>query len=477
MSILATAEWLAYPSWLNPGDNAWQMTAATFVGLMSIPGLAVLYGGVMQKRWSVNSMMLTFVAFALVLVAWCLWAFKMGFGNPIAHSGGGLFGTKGFFGTMWGEPGSVLGHAAEEGQAAIPSISSGPPFHFPQSSLVYFQFVFAGITPILMLGSVLGRINFKAWIPFVLLWITFVYTVNAFLIWGGGYFAAHGALDYSGGYVIHLAAGISGFVAAAVIGPRLQRDREVDAPNNLLMVAAGAGLLWLGWNGFNGGDSYYAGANASAAVLNTNLCTAVAMLVWIAWDYIFRDKPSLIGSVNGMITGLVAITPGAGFVNGYGAIVIGVVASTIVWMAIRFLSRAPVFRNVDDTLGVIYTHGIAGLLGGLLVGLLADPNVIEYIGINGAESLPGFAGAIHGSWKLMRWQAEAAAFVILFSGIGTFILLKIVGIFVPLRLSDRELEIGDHAIHGNEVYPSDVPTLGGPHAPGWQAPEPAGSPA
>ena len=179
--------------------------------------------------------------------------------------------------------------------------------------------MFAAITPILMLGSVLGRINFKAWIPFVVLWITFVYTINAFLIWGGGYFAFHGALDYSGGYVIHLAAGISGFVAAAVIGPRLQRDREVDAPNNLLMVAVGAGLLWLGWNGFNGGDSYYAGANASAAVVNTNLCTAVAMLVWIAWDYIFREKPSLLGSVNGMITGLVAITPAAGFVNGWGA--------------------------------------------------------------------------------------------------------------------------------------------------------------
>jgi ammonium transporter, Amt family len=461
--------WSAYPSWLNPGDNAWQMTAATFVGLMSVPGLAILYGGVMQKRWSVNSMMLTFVAFALVLVAWVLWAFKMGFGSPIGH------GT-GFFDTFWGKPGSVLGHAAEEGQAIIPSIKTGPEFHFPQSSLVYFQFVFAGITPILMLGSVLGRINFKAWIPFVLLWITFVYTVNAFLIWGGGYFAAHGAVDYSGGYVIHLAAGISGFVAAAVIGPRLQRDREVDAPNNLLMVAAGAGLLWLGWNGFNGGDSYYAGANASAAVLNTNLCTAVAMLVWIAWDYIFRDKPSLIGSVNGMITGLVAITPGAGFVNGYGAIVIGVVASTVVWMAIRFLSRAPVFRHVDDTLGVIYTHGIAGLLGGLMVGLLADPNIVEYIGIGKTPSI-FVEGAIHGHWELLRWQAEAAVFVILFSGAGTFILLKLVGIFVPLRLSDEELEIGDHAIHGNEVYPSDVPTLGGPHSPGWQPGPAAGQPA
>ena len=142
----------------------------------------------------------------------------------------------------------------------------------------------------------LGRINFKAWIPFVILWSSLVYTVNAFLIWGGGYFAQHGALDYSGGYVIHLAAGVSGFVAAAVIGPRLQRDREVDAPNNLVMVAVGAGLLWLGWNGFNGGDPYYAGADASAAVLNTNLCTAVALLVWVGWDYAIRHKPSLIGS-------------------------------------------------------------------------------------------------------------------------------------------------------------------------------------
>src|SRR3989440_8451683 len=281
------------------------------------------------------------------------------------------------------------------------------------ATLVYFQFVFAAITPILALGSVLGRVNFKAWIPYVLIWITAVYAVNAFLIWGGGYWAAHGALDYSGGYVIHLAAGVSGFVFAAVIGPRLQRDREVDAPNNLLMVMVGAGLLWLGWNGFNGGDSYYAGANASAAVVNTNLCTAVAVLVWIAWDYIFRDKPSMIGSVNGMITGLVAITPGAGFVNGYGAIAIGVVASTIVWMAIRFLSRAPIFRKVDDTLGVVYTHGVAGLTGGLLVGVLADPHIIEYIGGTGAGSI--FAkGAVPGHWGTLRWPGEAAGVGVIF---------------------------------------------------------------
>jgi ammonium transporter, Amt family len=466
--------WLSYPSWLNAGDNAWQMTAATFVGLMSLPGLAVLYGGVMQKRWSVNSMMLTFVAFCVTLIVWCLWAFKMGFGSPIAHSGSGIFGTKGFLGTALGEPGSVLSHTAEEGQAIIPSITTGPAFHFPESSLVYFQFVFAAITPILALGSVLGRVNFKAWIPYVALWITFVYAVNAFLIWGGGYFAAHGALDYSGGYVIHLSAGISGFVFAWVIGPRLQRDREVDAPNNLLMLACGAGLLWLGWNGFNGGDSYYAGANASAAVLNTNLCTAVAMMVWIAWDYIYRDKPSMIGAVNGMITGLVGITPAAGFVNGWGAMIIGVVDATIVWMAIRYLSRTRPFRNVDDTLGVIYTHGIAGLCGGLLVGLLADPAIVEYAGAGGgATNLPGVSGLlIGGSWTLLRWQAETALWVICYTAVMTFIILKVLGVVVPLRLSDEELEIGDHAIHGNEVYPSDVPTLGGPHPPTWQ-PTPA----
>src|SRR6201999_368334 len=381
------AMWVPYPHWLNPGDNAWQMTAATLVGLMSVPGLVVLYGGVMQKRWSVNSMMMAFAGFAVVLIGWVLYAFRMAFGKPL-H----IFGAShGFVANILGHPADVLGHVGEQGQAVIPLITTGPAFHFPTATLVYFQFVFAGITPLLMLGSGLGRLNFKGRVPVVVLWSGLIYTGNAFSIWGGGWFAFHGALDYSGGYVIHLAAGVSGFVAAAVIGPRLQRDREVDAPNNLLMVAAGAGLLWLGWNGFNGGDSYYAGANASAAVLNTNLATAVAMLVWIAWDYIFRDKPSLIGSVNGMITGLVAITPAAGFVNGWGAGAIGIIASTVVWFAIRFLSRAPIFRSVDDTLGVVYTHGIAGLMGGLLVGVFADPHVVEYIGAGGgAENLPGF---------------------------------------------------------------------------------------
>jgi Amt family ammonium transporter len=319
-----------------------------------------------------------------------------------------------------------------------------------------------------MLGSVLGRINFKAWIPFVLLWSSLIYTVNAFMIWGGGYFAQQGALDFSGGYVIHLAAGISGFVAAAVVGPRLQRDREVDAPNNLAMVAVGAGLLWLGWNGFNGGDPYLANADASAAVLNTNLCTAVAFLVWVGLDYATGRKPSLIGSVNGMITGLVAITPAAGFVNGWGAIAIGVIASSIVYLALNYLSRIAPFRNVDDTLGVVYTHGFAGLSGGLLTGIFANSAMASAFGVSANGLISG------GGFDLLKWQLLTAAWVIAYCAVGTYIVLRLVGLVVPLRMDERDMEEGDVAVHGHEVYPSDVPSLGFPSG---LAPTPPPAPA
>jgi ammonium transporter, Amt family len=445
--------------WLSPGDNAWQLTAATLVGLMSVPGLVVLYGGVMQKRWSVNSMMMAFIAFALVLVAWVLYAYKLGFGKPM-H----IFGAdSGFFANLWGKPAAILSSDALRQQGDIPNVGK---VVFPQSTLAYFQFVFAAITPILMLGSVLGRINFKAWIPFVLIWSSVVYTINAFLIWGGGYFAQHGALDFSGGYVIHLAAGVSGFVAAAVVGPRLQRDREVDAPNNLAMVAVGAGLLWLGWNGFNGGDPYLVNDIASAAVLNTNLCTAVAFLTWVACDYLTGHKPSLISGVNGMITGLVAITPAAGFVNGWGAMAIGVIAGSIVYFALNYLSRLAPFRNVDDTLGVVYTHGFAGLSGGLLTGIFAN---------SAMGAAPGLISGDGG--HLLGWQALTALWVIVFCAVATFVILQLVKLVVPLRMEEKDMEEGDLAVHGHEVYPSDVPSLGFPHGIAGLTPTPTGTPA
>ncbi len=309
---------LPYPDWLNPGDNAWQLVAATLVGLMSIPGIAVLYGGIVQKKWAVNTMLMAFTGFSLVLVVWVLWGFKMGFGEPLKLGPGILQSAV-------GKPRTILSSNNQQ-IAYIPLLDGTmPSFRFSETTLAYFQFVFAAITPLLFLGSVIGRMNFKVWLIFVPLWSTFAYSVNAFLLWGGGWWAHAGALDYSGGYVIHLAAGTSGFVAAAVIGPRLARDRERAVPNNLPLAAVGAGVLWLGWNGFNGGDPYFSGADASLAVLNTNLATAVALLTWVIWD-IFASKqrkPTFLGAVNGMITGLVAITPAAGFVNSFGAMIIG----------------------------------------------------------------------------------------------------------------------------------------------------------
>ncbi|MGD0062843.1 MAG: ammonium transporter [Streptosporangiaceae bacterium] len=434
-----------YPSWLSAGDNSWQMTAATLVGLMSIPALAVLYGGLVQKKWAMNTVIMVFSTFALTLITWMLWAFKMGFGTPLIS-------------TFVGDPRTVLGAAAEQGQANIPLLDGlMPKFRFPESSLVYFQFVFAAITPILFIGSVLGRISLKAWMIFVPLWITFAYAVNAFLLWGGGYWAGKGALDFSGGYVIHLAAGVSGFVAAAVVGPRLQRDRERAVPNNLLFVAVGAGILWLGWNGFNGGDPYFASQDAGAAVINTNLATAVAMMTWIFMDMALskEKKATFLGGVNGLICGLVGITPAAGYVNGLGAIVIGFVCSGVVWVAWAYLPKYVwPFNKVDDALGVVYTHGIAGLLGGLLVGLLADPKMIEYLGLGKNPSISG-AGLFYGHPKQLAIQAGAALTIIIWDAAVTFVLLKGIGLFVKLRIPDEQLEIGDVAVHGEEAYPSE----------------------
>ena len=256
-----------------------------------------------------------------------------------------------------------------------------------------------------MLGAVLGRINFKAWLLFVPLWTTCIYTVNAFLIWGGGFWAQKGAVDYRGGYVIHLAAGVSGFVAAAVIGPRLARDREIDAPNNLLMVACGAGLLWLGWNGFNGGDPYYAGADAAAAVLNTNLATAVAFLVWV--DLGLRDRPQAVADRQRQRHDRRprrdhARPPASS-------------TATARWRSARSApasstspttTSAACGRSAPSTTrsASIYTHGFAGLVGGLLVGVFADSNMIVYLGLG---NTPNFAAA--GSLHLLRMQAVGRA--------------------------------------------------------------------
>jgi ammonium transporter, Amt family len=277
--------------------------------------------------------------------------------------------------------------------------------------------------------------------------------VGAFSLWGGGWLSALGVQDFSGGYVIHLAAGASGFTAAAVIGPRLQQDREHFPPNSLLVTLIGAGILWLGWNGFNGGDPYFANADAGAAVLNTNTATAVALLVWTLLDKMAYGKPSVIGAVNGMIAGLVAITPAAGFVNGWGAIIIGIVAGIIPWMSMNWLQKTSFMMRVDDTLSVFSTHGVAGLTGGLLVGVLACPDMLEYIGTD--KEAPGVSvtGLLYGdTGHQLLMQFYGAAFIIVYNVIATAIILKVISIIVPLRMDEATLRVGDDAVHGETAY-------------------------
>jgi len=454
---------------------------------MSLPGLAVLYASIVPKKWAVNVLAMMFAGFSLVLIAWVLWSYKMGFGATSIGGGvkdgvqtqlTGVGGWKHFFDNFVGVPGAITS-ANEETSQAVSAANTVIPFHFPTASLAYFQFVFAAITPLLFLGSVLGRIKFSAWCLLVPLWSTFVYGVDAFLLWGGGYFAQEGSLDFSGGYVIHMSAGVSGFVAAWVLGPRLLRDRQHALPNNLVMAAVGAGILWLGWNGFNGGDPYYAGASAAAAVINTNLATATGALVWIAMDaWLSKEKkPTFLGGVNGMICGLVGITPCAGWVSGRGAIFVGAICCAVVWVAWNYLSKVRPFSKVDDALGVIYTHGIAGLLGGLLLGIFGDPNMVEYgcghldaagqviatsnstylaaggkcvpFSVNGLMA----TGSAHQLWE----QFRAAVWVIFWSALVTFLLMHLIKLVLRgVRYKDEILEVGDLAIHGEEAFPEET---------------------
>ena len=428
------------PKWLDSGNNAWQLAAATFVGMQSIPGLAVLYGGYVKQKWAINSAFMCFYAFASVLVVWVLFDYNMAFGE------------------QWfpfiGKPGLATSATFTLGQATIPAAAAGmPELTFPMATLIFFQFVFAAITVIILAGSVLGRMNFTAWVIFCPVWMTLVYTVGAFSIWGGGWLAGMGVADFSGGYVIHLAAASSGFVAAWLVGPRLQADRENFPPNSILVTLIGAGILWLGWNGFNGGDPYFANANAGAAVLNTNTATAVALLVWTLMDKMAYGKPSILGAVNGMIAGLVAITPGAGYVNGWGAIAIGICAGIIPWLSMNKLQKTRLMMKVDDTLGVFSTHGIAGLTGGLLVGILATPDMLMYIGTDKEAPGVSITGLLYGdTGNQLLLQLEGAAFIIVYNVIMTFIILKVISIFVPLRMDEATLLVGDDAVHGETAY-------------------------
>lgn len=431
-AMQATAN--ATDQWLDTGDNAWQLTAASLVALQSVPGLVVLYAGWVKHKWAINSAFMAFYAFGAVLICWVIWAYKMAFGYQMLP--------------FVGIPGPAVAMDYQLQQSTLPAY--GLSQNFPQATMVYFQFVFAAITLVLIAGSCLCRMNFYAWMLFVPLWLTFSYTISAFSIWGGGFLAVLGVIDYSGGYVIHLSSGTAGFVAAWWIGPRLEEDLEDAEPNNILLMLVGAGILWVGWNGFNGGDPYAASSDAGVAVLNTNICTAMSSLVWVGMDLMYFKRPSVIGAIQGMITGLVAITPAAGVVAGWGAIALGIGSGTIPWVSLNILGRQlSFFRNVDDVLDVFHTHFVGALVGGIGTGIFAT---VEGCVAFGIPNIPG--GAVAGNPRQIGLQIAGACFVIGWNVVWTSLIMAFIKYVcrIPLRMTDEQLVIGDYAIHREEPY-------------------------
>ncbi|KAK3162371.1 hypothetical protein QOZ80_1BG0088770 [Eleusine coracana subsp. coracana] len=432
----------AVPAWLNKGDNAWQLTSATFVGIQSMPGLVVLYGSIVKKKWAVNSAFMALYVYASTLIVWVLVGFRMAFGDRLLP--------------FWGKAGPAMSEAFLAGRATVPATAHRnggeeavvEPF-YPEASLVLFQFELAGITLGLLAGSLLGRMNIRAWMAFTPLWLLFSYTVCAFSLWGGGFLYHWGVLDYSGGYVIHLSSGVAGFTAAYWVGPRLKSDRERFSPNNILLMIAGGGLLWLGWAGFNGGAPYAPNITASIAVLNTNVSAATSLLTWTCLDVIFFGKPSVIGAVQGMMTGLVCITAGAGLVHTWAAILMGVFAGTVPWVTMMILhKKSDLLQKVDDTLAVFHTHAVAGLLGGVLTGLPATPELTAL-----HSHVPGARGVLYGGGAAqLGKQLAGALFVVTWNVVVTTVILLGVGLVVPLRMPDDQLKIGDDAAHGEEAY-------------------------
>ncbi|XP_019710946.2 ammonium transporter 2 member 3-like [Elaeis guineensis] len=421
--------------WPWSANNDWQLIASALVGLQSVPGLIILYGSMVKKKWAVNSAFMALYAFAAVLLFWVLFVHRMSFGDR--------------FGPLLGRPAMAVPEEYLTNQA------SG--FFFPNATYVFFQFVFAAITVILLAGSLLGRMNFYAWMLFVPLWLTASYSVGAFTVWGGGFLETRGVLDFAGGYVIHVSSGVAGFTAAYWVGPRISNDRQDFPPNNIINMLFGAGLLWLGWSGFNGGAQGSPDPISSLAILNTHLCTATSLFIWLTFDMLFYHKSSVIGAVQGMITGLVCITPAAGLVQPWAAMLMGLISGSVPWYTMMVLHRRiAFFQKVDDTLGAFHTHAVAGALGGLIAGLLAHPRLTKLV-YPKDQYQPGLLytfkdGKPGPGFKQLGDQILGAVFIAVWNIVVTTLICLAIRIFMPLRMDEEDLRIGDDAVHGEEAY-------------------------
>ena len=404
---------------VDSGDTAWMLTSTLLVILMTIPGLALFYGGLGRSKNMLSVLMQVFVIFSLVSLLWAIYGYSLAFSGD----------------------GNYFGGLSKVFLKGVTPDTFGALTTIPEYVFVAFQGTFAAITVALIVGAFAERAKFSAVLLFAVIWFTFSYVPMAHIVWGGGLLGADGALDFAGGTVVHINAGIAGLVGAYMVGKRLGFGKEAFTPHSLTLTMVGASLLWVGWFGFNAGSAGAANANAGLAFVNTVLATAAATLSWIGAEALHKGKASMLGAASGAVAGLVAVTPAAGFVGPMGSIVMGLLAGVVCLWGVGGLKR---LLGADDAFDVFGVHGTGGILGAILTGVFAS------------QSLGGTGGLTPDTFSMgaQVWiQVKSVLLTLVWSGVVAFISYKIADLLVGLRVSEEaEREGLDITSHGETAY-------------------------
>jgi ammonium transporter, Amt family len=417
LSVMSAAPAAAQETKLDTGDTAWMLTSTVLVLLMTIPGLALFYGGMVRKKNVLATVMQSFAITCLVTVVWMMAGYSLAFTD-----GGSMTSYTGGLSRLF---------LADMGKETLKGT-------IPETVFMCFQMTFAIITPALIAGGFADRMKFSAMMWFVGLWAVLVYSPIAHWVWGGGFLAGLGVLDFAGGTVVHINAGVAGLVAALVLGPRWGYRSENMAPHNLVLSLTGASLLWVGWFGFNAGSAVASNGTAGMAMAVTQIAAAAAGLAWMFAEWVSHGKPSVLGIISGAVAGLVAITPASGYVDPMGALVIGIAAGLVCMWAVTWLKPR---LGYDDALDAFGVHAVGGFLGAILTGVFAR------------AAIGGAAGAIEGNLAQIWVQFLGTLATIAWSGLVSFVILKAIDVVIGLRVGkETEIEGLDLNLHG-EVVP------------------------
>lgn len=420
---------------IDKGDVAWMLVSTMVVIVMTIPGLALFYGGLVRAKNILSVLTQVFLGFSMISILWVAYGYSLAFAGPTE---GGLAAFVGDFSKFF-LSGVTLDSTAT---------TFSPGFVLPEMVFVVFQLTFACITSTLIVGGIAERMKFGALMAFLAIWFTFSYIPMAHMVWSGpGLLFGLGAYDFAGGTVVHINSGVAALVAAIVLGPRLGYMKEAIAPHNLVWTYVGAGLLWFGWFGFNAGSGLEANGGAALAFVNTLLATCAAVLAWTFGEWVGKGKPSMLGGASGAVAGLVAITPAAGFVGPMGSIVMGLIAGLLCLWGVTGLKR---MLGMDDSLDVFGVHGVGGIVGALLTGVFAAPSlggvgIYDYVANKVADDY-SIAGQV---WI----QFEGVLTTVVWSGIVALVAYKLVDMLIGLRVPEEEEREGlDITSHGETAY-------------------------